>query len=188
MSSLCELMWQTKSVLDSYATATGMQAENHDGIISSLPGLYHQDVNKEIVFDFCRSWTNQANLDLIKKYITDKPKIICPYRGKEEVVGSYQKLFSSNNRADFFESGFYDEMLNNFDSLEYAMGLGDERFLFINYKDLVDSPKKTFENIYSFLEAKPFEHDFNNVVCNFSNNEAASGLVGLHDIRSKIGF
>lgn len=188
MSSLCELMWQTKSVLDSYATATGLQAENHDGIISSLPGLYHQGEDKSVVFDFCRSWTKQANLDLISKYITNSPKIICPFRDKNEVINSYQKLFESNNRTDFFQSGFYYEMLDNFNSLEYAMCLNDKRFLFVDYKDLVESPQLTFDNIYLFLGVEPFNHDFNNVICSFTENEMITGLVGLHDVRKTISW
>jgi sulfotransferase len=188
MSSLCELMWQTKSVLDSYATATGQQAENHDGIIASIPGSYYQDVDKEIVFDFCRSWTKQANLDLISKYITNRPKIICPFRDKNEVINSYQKLFESNNRTDFFESGFYYEMLDNFDSLEYAMNLNDKRFLFIDYKNLVESPQLVFDNIYLFLGMESFDHDFNNIVCSFTENEMVTGLIGLHDLRKTISW
>lgn len=188
MSALCELMWQTKAVFDSYAASTGKPAEYADSTISALPGLYYQNDNESIIFDFCRSWTKQANLDLIYKYITDKPKIICPFRDKLEVINSYQKLFELNNRSDFFESGFYYEMINNFDSLEHAMGLGDERFLFINYKDLVVNSKEVFKNIYSFINIELFEHDFDNVICKFSDNEAVSGLIGLYDVRRKIGF
>ena len=188
ISALCELMWQTKLVFDSYAAVTGQPAEHGDSTISSLPGLYHQGEDKSVVFDFCRSWTRQANLDLISKYITDKPKIICPFRSKDEVIGSYQKLFESNNRTDFFESSFYQETLDNFHSLEYAMRLNDDRFLFVEYKDLVQSPQIVFDKIYSFIGAEPFAHDFDNVVCDFTDNETVAGLVGLHNVRRKIGF
>jgi sulfotransferase len=188
ISALCELMWQSKLVFDSYASVTGFPAEYSDSLMSALPSLYYKSDDKSVVFDFCRSWTKQANLDLISKYITDRPKIICPFRDKNEVINSYQKLFESNNRTDFFESNFYYEMLDNFDSLEYAMLLNDKRFLFIDYKDLVESPQLVFDNIYLFLDVEPFEHDFDNVVCSFTENEMVTGLVGLHDVRKKISW
>lgn len=186
LSGLCELMWQTKSVFDSYASQTGQPATFANETIASLPYLYHGN-NGKIVFDFCRGWMNVANLDIIRKYITNQPKIICPYRNIDDVIDSYIKLFARNGRGDFCESSFYTEMLNNFHYLELALKSNDDCFLFIDYKDLVDSPLLVVKRIYSFLDIQFFEHDFMNIVCDFSDSESVHGLIGLHDVRREIG-
>jgi hypothetical protein len=60
---------------------------------------------------------------------------------------------------------------------------GDKHFLFISYDELVNDPIKTIEKIYTFCGWEPFEHNFQNVVTKFPEDDSVYYLNGLHTIR-----
>jgi len=53
-------------------------------IISSLIDQFYTDREEKIVIDHCRAWVN--NLERIKPYITENPKILCPVRDILEIL------------------------------------------------------------------------------------------------------
>ena len=95
-SAVCQLMW------DTYVSCfkncqEQLRANYHDDmhqvIISSIPQIYYHKINKPIIIDKCRSWTIPANIDLIKKYITNDYKMIILYRPILDIVKSFAKLY-----------------------------------------------------------------------------------------------
>ena len=67
-------------------------------------------------------------------------------------------------------------------------GLRD-RILFVKYDDLCQEPQKTLRGIYNHIEEDYFEHNFNAVEHVITHhNDVAHGYVGLHQIRSRVGF
>ena len=48
--------------------------EVEEKLLSSIPKVFYEGVQKDIIIDKCRTWPLPANLELINKYIT---KYIC---------------------------------------------------------------------------------------------------------------
>ena len=188
ISNLCDLMWNAQWSLDNYAGFTGKQADNHDQILSSIPGSYYAGHEEKIVIDQCRAWTIPANMAMITKFISDDPRIICLTRDEEEVRQSYRNLFSRNGRTDFDGSGFEEELMRNIFAVENAKTLPKNWVHFVEYNDLVSDTENVLRDIYKFLNKDFFEHDLENIVCSFEDNESITGLVGLHEVRSSVGF
>ena len=71
----------------------------------------------------------------------------------------------------------------NYSKTEYNKPGGETHFLFISYDELVNYPEKTIDKIYKFCNWEPFNHDFQNVITKFPEDDSFYGLNGLHDIR-----
>ena len=66
-----------------------------------------------------------------------------------------------------------------------------DRILFVEYRDLVSSPRNTMKRIYNFLGEVEYEHNLDyienfNVVAD--TDISYYNLPGLHDVRSKIEY
>ena len=188
LSNLCDLMWNAQYGLNNYAGISGKPADNHNYIISKLPDLYYEGNNKKVIIDQCRGWTLPPNFDLITKYINTNPKILCLTRDIDDVRKSYENLFLENERNDFSGSGYELELMRNVSAVEYAKTLPQEFVHFINYNELVLNTLDVLKNVYSFIGEKVFNHDLENIVCNFEDDESHGGLLGLHTVRNTIGF
>lgn len=80
-SAVCQFIW------DMHHSGTVNASEQLQGnwrtgcvkdIIKAIPDIYYKarPAGKQIVVDKCRSWTIPANVELLKKYIDSKIKII----------------------------------------------------------------------------------------------------------------
>ena len=149
-------------------------------IIGSLIDDWYYDVKEPIVIDKNRAWT--ARVPFIEGYIQQEAKIIVPVRRVDEILTSILTMIHRNP----FEEGqprinFVDEYLvkNNlpindenrcqhllnpdgivWESLN-ATKLGVEeghsdKFLFVDYNELVEDPQRELNDIYEFLGEEPF--------------------------------
>ena len=62
----------------------------------------------------------------------------------------------------------------------------DNTFLFINYIDLVENTESTIKKIYKFCNWKHFEHNFDNIVSKYKENDSVYNLNGMHDVHPSI--
>jgi sulfotransferase len=197
-SHVCELMWQSfncslnenKNNWNDDIVAADRQ-ETIQGILSSIPNLYYSNVNKPIVLEKNRNWTLPTNFNLIKDFITNKPKIVVLVRPIEEIVASFVLLRKKNN---WQEENIFDGMLNENDNpimrpLEGALWAKENNngeFLFVQYDELVFETTKTLKKIYDFCEWQNFDHNLENINRPFIQRDEAYKLIGLHDVRKII--
>ena len=181
-------MWNAQLSLDTYKSISGQAADNHDVIMSALPTLYYSHASDRLVIDHCRAWTMPANMHMMTRYITDRPRIICLSRDIKAVERSYIDLFRRNGRDDFYGSEYEQELFRNRAAVQHARSLPARWVHWVEYDDLVTSPIDVLDGIYAFLGLKMFQHDLENIVCDFANSESSSGLVGLHDVRRSVAF
>lgn len=174
--------------LENYRFISGQAATNHDLVLSKLPELYYSGNDDKLIFDQCRAWTLPANMQMIVDHIDKAPKIVCLTRNIEEVERSYVDLFERNGRNDFVGSGYENELIRNIAAVEHARELPEGWVHWIQYNELVESTDRVLDDLYSFVDQARFDHDLQNIVCDFSDSESVGGLVGLHDVRKKIGF
>jgi sulfotransferase len=192
-SAVCQLMWDTQQSCEIYCneqlSANNRLSTKHD-IVSAIPNIYYKDTNASIVMDKCRSWTLPDNLNMLYKYISDKPKIIVLERPVTEIMKSFVFLREQNNYTGDKESDLLapmsDPIMRSLEGIEYAKNNNNGEFLFISYYDIVMKTKEVIKNIYEFCEIDFFKHNLDNIINNHQEDDSTYNLIGQHEIRPSI--
>lgn len=157
-------------------------------MIADLPARYYSQVTRPVVIDKCRAWTMQANVEMLRKYVTPHPKIIVLTRDPADIIASFKSLFERNGRNDFDTSGMVDEFNRNMVGVQMAKDANDpETFLFVQFENLISNTQSELNRVYQFLDMEPFEHNLTNIVTMNPEDDSVYGLIGMHDVRSTIG-
>lgn len=172
-----------------------------DNLHKVLSSTFYQHIKAPYVIDKHRGWPK--NIDQIKKYITDNPKIICTYRPMVEICTSFLKLMNKdpNNIVDrgLKEKGletntynramslWYEYATDPYYSFKYGLENHRENILIVNYDDIVNDTENQLNRIYSFLEIPNFNHTFTDIknTC-AESKDVVWGFKGLHDIRDTL--
>ena len=101
LSPVFEVMYYTDEILQGEQAQAFPKPEVFhkmvkDGIIS-----YYSDRDEPIVIDKCRAWP--AHIDMLKKYVTDDPKIICTVRHPLDILASFITLFHKDGGLNFID-------------------------------------------------------------------------------------
>ena len=179
---------------------------SYNCMLSSILKSYYSEWDSSYIIDRS-SWGTPYNLELIRKYITDDIKIICPVRPVLEILASFVKLFHENGSGGFIDNNIYsndrliyrpmddvrcDEiMMPNGPTDKALFALSQHKnydgvFHLVEYDDLVYNTKKTIRNIYDFLGIKYFDHSFENLSNSDEINHEFYGIKNLHKIRSTV--
>ena len=181
-------------------------------IIGSVIEHWYSDIDKPVVIDKNRAWC--ARVPFIEGYIKQEAKIIVPVRRIDEILSSILTMIKRN---PFKEGqpriNFVDEQLvkfnipiNDENRCQYllsnqggivweslnAVKLGVEeghsdKFLFVDYNDLVKDPQKELNEIYEFLGEEPFEHTFENLSNDYREDDITTyGLSDMHEVHSEL--
>jgi sulfotransferase len=192
-SAVCQLMWDMQQSCEGAAAeqlvANG-RTMDQDALVSSIPAIYYRNVKAMHIVDKCRSWTLPDNMAMMRRYITDDPKVIVMTRPVDEIVTSFVRLREANGWDDP-AAGLLDPMsepiMRSQFGVDHARATNTGEFLFIEYAELVSNPAAVIDGIYSFCEWEPFAHDFDNIVNAHPEDDAMYGLAGMHDVRPTIG-
>jgi sulfotransferase len=209
LSPLPSLMWDYINSCNSMEHIN-RNKENENRALKVLSSLYedfYRDVDKPIIIDREKDWGTPSNLDLIKKFITPKPKIIVTVRDILEIIASFVSMDADYLKNNTINSNAF---INNYRSpqdsiVEYLMRSNGEIdksllsissafypenkgiFHIVEYNDLVLKPEETMSGIYKFLGLNDYKHNFNKIKKVESDNDMAVGLPkNLHDIRKSI--
>jgi len=174
-------------------------------LVSSVIDNFYFDVEKPVVIDHCRAWSN--NIERIKTYITPNPKIICPVRDVADILTSFITMIHRNSEQVSFidehliERGYPVTDDNRCHYLMSKEGIveqalwaqsqafirGDQKhLLMVEYDDLMNSPQETMNRIYEFLEMDSYQHDFNHIDNTHRETEYQWKLKDMHSVRSKL--
>jgi sulfotransferase len=193
-SAVCQLMWDMQESCTKKAreqlSANNRQNTAYD-LISEIPNIYYKNTTSSVIVDKCRSWTVPANIELLKKYIDKDYKVIVLERSVTDVIKSFMKINQDNGiqfDAEKMLTNNTEPVMTPLSGILYAKKNNDNNnFLFISYNELVNDTKNTIQKIYDFCGWKHFEHDFNNIVQKFPENDEVYGMKGLHEIRNTVG-
>jgi len=165
--------------------------ETQDDLVRAIPAIYYKDANATHIVDKCRSWTLPDNMAMLKRYVRDDPKVIVLTRPVDEIVDSFVRLRLANDWVGEPEQGLLDPgsepIMRSLAGVQWAQANNYGEFFFIEYADLIKSTSEVVDLIYKFCGIEPYAHDFTSVVNNHPENDSVYGLIGQHDIRSKIG-
>ena len=186
--------------------------ERVNEIVGSVIRHWYSDIEQEVIFDKNRAWT--ARVPFIEGYIRQQAKIIVPVRRIDEILTS---LLTMIHRNTFVEGqpriNFVDEQLVKanipisdetrcqylltaqggivWESLNAAkMGVDEgygDKFLFVDYNELVEDPQRELNDIYEFLGEEPFEHTFDGLSNDHREDDLTTyGLSDMHEVHSKL--
>lgn len=192
-SAVCQLMWDMQVSCETNANEqlkANYKTTTQDDLIKAIPAIYYKNVNKTYIFDKCRSWTLPANLQMIKRYITPNPKILVLTRPIDEIVNSFVRLRKANRwkgdlTSDLTIAGS-EPIMRSLDGVSYAQANNNGEFLFIKYKNFINNPQNTIDQIYNFCKINFFEHYFTNITNPYFEDDKVYGLKGMHDIKTNI--
>jgi len=194
-SAVCQLMWDTQySCL--HKCNEQLNANNRkrtiNELLKSIPAVYYNDIddNEKIIVDKCRSWTVVDNINLLKENVDKNIKIIMLERPILEIINSFHRLFLKNYRLNDLNILLIpnsEPVMGPLNGLIYAkQNNQNNNFLFITYKELTENTEETIKKIYDFCNWEYFEHDFNNIVQKYVENDEEYGLDGFHDVYPSI--
>lgn len=188
----------------------GNRINSYNQVLKEMGQSFYSDISKPIVIDKNRAWSTLHNIQLASK-LNDKIKILFPYRKPIEILASFIKLaekypnnfIDKNMVAEDFLPYYYlpindarcEWLMQNRNQISFGLfGLSlanskqyKDKIHIIKYDNLCSNPQEEMDKIYSFLEVKNFNHDFNNIVNIEKQNDAEEyGISELHTIKSKI--
>lgn len=193
-SAVCQLMWDMQQSCET--TAREQLQANHrmadqDALVASIPAIYYRSVKAMHIVDKCRSWTLPANMQMLRRYINDDPKVVVLTRPLDEIVASFVRLREANGWTDDLEAGLLEPgsepIMRSLDGVEIAKATNRGEFLFIEYAEIVSDTSGVLDSIYEFCGFDPFQHDLSNIVNLHPEDDSVYGLRGMHDVRPTIG-
>lgn len=193
-SAVCQLMWDMQQSCETTAREqlqANCRMADQDALVASIPAIYYRRVKAMHIVDKCRSWTLPANMQMLRRYITDDPKVIVLTRPLDEIVASFVRLREANGWTGDLEAGLLEPgsepIMRSLDGVEIAKATNRGEFLFIEYAELVSDTSAVLASIYEFCGFEPFTHDLSNIVNLHPEDDSVYGLLGMHDVRPSIG-
>lgn len=173
-------------------------------VLSSIAPNYYFNTPQNIIIDKSRGWVNQ--IQHIKDYITEEPKIICLVRDIQDILVSFLSLIERSNTISFIDKGLIDnhiEITNDnrcdylmspqgivgmsYNALLEAFRKGNQKhLLLVEYEDLVKNPQQELNIIHQFLNIPYFSYNFTNIQPKFEENDLVYNLQDMHKVRSKV--
>ena len=180
--------------------STAQKLHHPDQLKNILQGIYsstYKHVEQTIILDKHRSWPR--SIPLIMSITEQRPKIICTVRDISEVLASFISILERNGNSYIDkELQAANRPVNNaarcrqlcekyihvpWTSLKIGFETYRDCLHFVDYKEITETPEKAIDEIYKFLEVKPFKHKFADLNNPQPENDDSYGIKGLHDVR-----
>ena len=169
------------------------------GIIS---GCY-QHLKESIVLEKHRSWAKYGSY--IQDTFQTTPKIICTTRRISEVLASFILIINKSKKITYIDRELINSnkpintktrcrlLWENYISVPWkSLKIGYEShkkyMCFIDYEQIINSPEETLKKVYDFWNIDYYDqHYFDDLTNPQPENDEAYGIIGLHDVRKKLG-
>ena len=205
LSPVFELMYYSNEILNKEQAQAFPKPDAFCHIVRSQIINYYSDRDEPILIDKCRAWP--AHIDLLKKYVTDDPKLICTVRHPLDILASFITLIHKDKTLSFIDKAMLQQGLTITDDsrCHYMMNPGgivwesmnalatafrqkqQHHIHFIQYDDLVSNPSQEIAKLHGFLELDPFVYDFDNIVAKDRERDVeVYGLPTMHEVRKSI--
>lgn len=187
------------------ANATPSSEFNEDRLKRILHGTfnsYYEDIDKEVIFNTNRLWTNLLpDLNSLFPYT----KVLCCVRDINRIIDSFERMHQKNpfkistvyskdvdmnvytRSASLMSDGGVVKL--PYDSLKSAFtGQFSNTMMLIEYDILAKNPEGTMKAIYNFIGQPYFQHDFNNVETSYDEYDTNIKLKGLHTTQKVVQY
>lgn len=171
-------------------------------MLRSLVDSYFQDIDREVIFDTNRLWTNLLpQLNMLYPYT----RIIICVRDITRIIDSFERMHQRNalqistvfpKTVDMHVYSRSEALMAPggiislpYDSLKSAMcGMYRGMLFFCEYDMLTKDPQGMMRAIYNFIDQPFYQHDFDNVENSFDEYDNDLNLPGLHTVRKKVSY
>ena len=204
LSPVFELMYYTNEILHKEQAQAFPKPKAFQEIVTNTLINYYSDVNNPVVIDKCRAWS--AHIDVLKKYVTNNPKLICTVRHPLDILASFITLFHKDGTYNFIDRAMTEQkipitddnrchyMMNpggivweSMNALATAFRQKETQYIhFIQYDDLVSNPRLVMQNLHGFLRLDSFDYDYDNIIQKDREKDEVYGLVTMHEVRKSI--
>ena len=205
LSPVFELMYYTNEILHKEQAQAFPKPKVFQEIVTNNIINYYSDVNNKVVIDKCRAWP--AHIDMLKKYVTNNPKLICTVRHPLDILASFITLFHKDGTYNFIDRAMTEKKIPITDDnrCHYMMNPGGivwesmnalatafrqketQHIHFIQYDDLVSNPREVMNHLHGFLQLDPFDYKFDNVIQKDREKDMeVYGLPTMHEVRKSI--
>lgn len=189
-SGLVEIMGTTLSTW--YSKINEIQGRDNTELFRLLSGLIYskyEKIEKPIIIDKSRSWAASQTIKTMSKVLEGDVKIIATVRSVPECAASFIRLTKPKNTEDFLlNSQVINHLKYSYFTLHDGFTKYPDSFIFIDYDDLVNNPKKELDRIHKFLNLDTFEYSFENIESSIvkENDEEVWNIPNLHDIKPRV--
>jgi len=193
-SAVCQLMWDAHVSCESgwakKAIASSLRKDFQKDLVKAIPDVYYKNVTAKHIVDKSRSWTLPANVEMLRRYITDDPKIIVLVRPVEDIVQSFRDLRKRNGLSPGSEEEMWmpdtEPLTRPLAGVDYAKEHNSGEYLFVEFSDFMRDPKTTVSRIYDFCGWEKFEHWFTGIKKSHDEDESVWEIPNLHEVRETI--
>ena len=181
-----------------------VETEKRKKIIRGIFDTYYED-GPEVCFNTGRTWT--AKTSILKELYPNFKMIVC-VRSIPWVLNSFEKL---HRKEPFTTKPIYgNQIINTVDDRCFSLFnpndgsgvVGDplkmmrggvysqesNHMIFVEYNALTKNPESTMRRVYSFLEEKYFDHDFEDVEDSYEEYDLDLKMSGLHTVKKKVEY
>jgi sulfotransferase len=209
LSPVVDYLWSAYSISLNDQNALRLSSQNNNKTyLNNIINSYYLNVEKKIIIDRSKAWTQNANFNLIKDYINKDPKIIFTARSIIDILASlisvYDKtelieqdmlyynwnykhnLSLTDNKCDFLmrQGAAIDLSLSSLSELQKNNRFSNIHI--IEYEDLIKNPETSMKQVYYFLEMENYSHDFNNITDIEIDSAMSDLLIGLPEDLHKV--
>ena len=184
------------------APASEFDEDRLKRILTGTFNSYYEDIDKEVVFNTNRLWTNLLpELDALFPYT----KVLCCVRDINRIIDSFERMHQKNpfNISTVFSKdvdlNVYTRSVSlmseggivkvPYDSLKSAFtGQFSKTMMLVEYDILTKNPAGTMKSIYNFIGQPYYKHDFDNVESSYDEYDKNIKLKGLHSTRQVVEY
>ena len=191
-SNLCDMicafnkLWETNSTSVT-AVTDGLKREE---CILLLQKQRYDKIDKPIILDKSRGWPDLKIMELMTK-VQEEVKIIATVRPINECIASVYKLIRPTEDSEYIygreqlvrELSQY--IIESYKILRLGYETYPDKFLLIEYSDLVNKTQEQMDRISDFIGVEKFTHDTNNVPPS-TEEDTIWGVKNLHKILPEV--
>ena len=181
-------LWETRGVSVT-AQTDGLKKEE---CIEVLKQYRYGKIARPIIFDKSTAWPYPKTIEFMMRYQSEV-KIVATVRPINECIASAYKLIATNEETKDSEhikriigdSQFKKYILESYHRLYMGYDKYPDKFLLIEYSDLVSKTQEQMDRISDFIGVEKFTHDINNVAPS-GEEDFIWGIKDLHKVRPEV--
>lgn len=171
-------------------------------MLCSMFDSYYADIDKEVIFNTNRLWTNLLP-DL--NAIFPNTRVICCVRDINRIIDSFERMHQKNplkistvfsKDVDMNVYSRASSLMADggivklpYDSLKSAFtGQFSKMIMLVEYDILTKNPEGTMKAIYNFIGQPYFQHDYENVESSYDEYDSVIKLKGLHTTKKRVEY
>ncbi|CAN5643103.1 hypothetical protein BH10PSE5_BH10PSE5_19520 [soil metagenome] len=170
------------------------QGRDEADLMKVLRGMVDGAVSaagRPVLLDKSRTWADPGIITTMERVLAGPVKIVATVRNVEDCVASFARIAKPDHLGAFLQSSpLIAHLRSSYGILAAGYQAFPDRFLFVEYEDLLADPHAQLERVYGFLGISGrVIHDLENIDGSAVQERDAEvwGVPGLHDIAPRLG-